>query len=206
MSGDRIPRGAPTAELVTLAQKGERDAAEELFSRYAGRVLEISRMRLGPRLRAELESADIGQQALADAFRRLEGFEMRDESSLLRWLARFVENAVHASLRYHGAARRDQAGSVPLSGGEGSRELTISSALPTPSVEIGRAEAAEAVREAVAELPERYREVVLLREYAGSPWEEVGRELGGLSPGAARMLHSRALAKLGAALREKGID
>ena len=202
-------RSLPTTDLVELVRRGERAAADQLFERYGLRVLEIVRMRLGRKLRGVLESTDIRQQVLADAFTRLDDFEMRDDSSLLRWLARFVENAIRAKSRYHEAAKRGLAHTVPLpgtgDGGASAHEIPLPSALPTPSVEVGRAETADAVRDAIAELPERYREVILLRDYADSPWEEVGEELD-LSPNAARMLHSRALTKLGGLLRELGIE
>jgi hypothetical protein len=48
--------------------------------------------------------------------------------------------------------------------------------------------------------------VALLRDYAGTPWEEVARELGLQSPAAARMMHARALTKLGALLRARGVE
>jgi DNA-directed RNA polymerase specialized sigma24 family protein len=58
------------------------------------------------------------------------------------------------------------------------------------------------VQAALAQLSERHRELILLRDYAGSSWEAIADELGLPSPDAARMLHARALVKLGALLRK----
>ncbi len=199
-----------TVDLVRLAKAGERDASDELFARYASRVLGIVRMRLGGRIRTALESTDIRQEVLADAYRDLANFEMRDESSLIRWLSRCVENVIRARARYLDAEKRRASSTISARGGDadddrGGFDRLPPSNLPTPSVEIGRAEATGAVRDAISELSERHREAILLRDYAGCSWEEVGLELG-LSANAARMLRSRALAKLGKRLRERGID
>src|SRR5262245_59971238 len=96
----------PTIELVRRAQAGERAAGEELFVRYRERVLVIARVRLGAKLRGTLESNDILQEALLEAVRGLERFQMDDESSLIRWLARLVEHRITARASYQTAAKR----------------------------------------------------------------------------------------------------
>ena len=196
----------PTVELVRRAQAGESVAREELFTRYRGRVLAIARTRLGAKLRGMLESTDILQEALTEAAGGLERFEMRDESSLIRWLALLVEHRITAKAAYHAAARR-AAAVVPLeppSVDGASDEIPFPSETPTPSVELVRREENDAVQAALARLPEHLRELVLLRDYAGSSWEEVAKAVGAPSPNAARMMHARALARLGEALRGMG--
>ena len=53
-----------TLELLRAARDGERAALEALFERYRDRVLEIVRIRLGPRLRQAVESTDLAQEAM----------------------------------------------------------------------------------------------------------------------------------------------
>lgn len=197
---------APTLELVTRAQRGDGPAREELFARYQERVLMIARARLGARLRAKLESTDILQEALLEATRDLARFEMRDESSLIRWLATLVEHRITARAAALTAAKRAD----PSESSEGPfpsppLDENVSRA-PSPSAALGERERAEAVQTALAELPERQRELILLRDYAATPWEEIASELALPSPAAARMMHARALAKLGAELRARGFD
>jgi len=197
---------APTMELVRRAQAGETEAREALFSRYAGRVLAIVRARLGARLRAHLESGDLMQDALLEALRGLERFEMRDESSLIRWLAQLVEHRITARASYHAAAKRDGP-LVPLEGERAGEPGTLDLAAREagPATEIQSRESRQAVQSALAELPERQREIVLLRDYAGASWEEVAEAAGAPSAAAARMLHARALVKLGELLRARGL-
>ncbi len=202
---DAPPVEAPTRELVQRAQGGDPAAREELFARYSGRALSIARVRLGARLRGVLESTDILQEALAEAVRGLERFEMHDESSLIRWMALLIEHRITARASYHGAAKRAVA-SVSLDDqtrGDQTEELELPSNLPSPSTELVTREREDAVHAALAALPAHYRELVLLRDYAGASWDEIAREVKAPSASAARMMHARAVARLGALMRER---
>ncbi len=188
----------PTLELVRRVQDGDLVAREALFARYRERVLAIARVRLSAGLRRHFESVDILQEALLEALRGLDRFEMRDESSLIRWLAVLVERRIAARARALRAVKRAQ----PEVGGDPEvqgRERVGQG--PSPSAEAVAHEQSARVQGALAELAERHRELILLRDYAGSSWEAIATELGLASPDAARMLHARALVKLGALLR-----
>jgi RNA polymerase sigma-70 factor (ECF subfamily) len=188
------PEPVATIELVRRAQEGERSACEELFSRYGTRVLAIARVRLGARLRGVLESGDILQEALLEGLAGLERFEMRDESSLIRWLARLVEHRITARARHH---------DVPGRGAAAPDARERASPQPGPATQLVQREDADALHAALAGLPENQREVVLLRDFAGASWEEVARAIEAPTAGAARQLHVRALVRLGARLRER---
>ena len=74
----------------------------------------------------------------------------------------------------------------------------------SPSMEVAGREEKERFEECLELLPEDYREVILLRDFAGAPWEEVAQALGKPSAGAARMLHARAMAELASVYRRSG--
>jgi RNA polymerase sigma factor (sigma-70 family) len=158
MSADR----APTLELVTRAQRGDGPAREALFARYQERVLMIARARLGARLRAKLESGDILQEALLEATRHLARFEMRDESSLIRWLATLVEHRITARAAALTAAKRADPGESSEGPLPGSLLDENVSHAPSPSAAFGASERAGAVQAALAELPERQRELTVV--------------------------------------------
>ena len=61
------------------------------------------------------------------------------------------------------------------------------------------------VADCVASLPDRYREVIAMRDYVGAEWEEVAKETGHSSANAARMTHNRARMALGKMLRQRGM-
>lgn len=196
------PAPRPTEALVTGAKAGDAAALEELLVRYGPRALGIVRIRMGERVRAAFESADLVQEALADALAALPRFEMRGESSFIRWLAVIVEHRIRGRLDHLDAAKRSGLREVSLEGLPGPPATSA----PSPSAWAGAREERTAVEEAVAELPERYRELIALRDYAGASWEEVARETGASSPAAARMAHARALTRLGRRLRERGLE
>ncbi len=197
----------PTLDLVREAQNGVGEAREELFARYSDRVLGIVRARIGPRLRRNVESGDIAQEALIEALQSLDRFETRGESSLIRWLATIVQNRISAKAKYFNAERRSSAHEVPLDGGGPDGESTIQPPAPTstPSIQVRQAEESGLVEACLHALPENYRELILLRDYAGSSWEEVAEVVGASSADAARMMHTRARTQLGKLLQAKGV-
>lgn len=194
-------------ELVTRAQGGDRDALERLIARYRERVLKIVRLRMGRRLRECVESQDILQETFLTAVQKLESFEMREEASLINWLARLAENQIRAKADYHGAKKRDHERGArldPSSGPPGARELGASATQPIDR--LARDEEKRIVEECLAELDEEYRELILLREYMGASWEAVAEETGRPSAAAARMKHAVARIELGKLLRAAGVQ
>lgn len=187
----------PTIDLVQRTQAGDPAAREALFARYRERVLAIARVRLSARLRATVESGDILQEALLEAVRGIDRFEMRDESSLIRWLAVLVERRLIATARRESTLKR--------SGHPQPLVTDPAGQASEPVDELGKLETTDLVHAALAALPERSRELVLLRDYAGSTWESIAQELDFSSPDAARMMHARALVKLGSELRARGL-
>lgn len=191
-------RQAKTQDLLLAAQSGQKEAREELFARYRPRVLALARGRLGRQLRRALDSQDLVQEALAEAAKDLERFEWRGESSLIRWLSRLLEHRATANADRQGALKREVRREVALD--TQSRVPAHNAAADSaenPLRQASRQEEEERLREALHRLPERQREAILLREYGGCSWDEVAAELGLPTPDAARMMHVRAVARLG---------
>jgi RNA polymerase sigma-70 factor (ECF subfamily) len=201
---DEITR---SLDLVLRAQQGDSSALNRLCDRYYDRVRRIVRLRLGPRLRERVESGDILQETFIAAVRSIESFEMREEASLINWLSRLAERQIIAAADFHGAKKRDSRRDVPLSGPTGdSQTVSVSRGLedgrePGPLDRIADAEEQARVESCLEHLPEEYRELILLRNYAGASWESIAEETGRPSAEAARMMYARALVELGKLLR-----
>jgi RNA polymerase sigma-70 factor (ECF subfamily) len=198
-----------TIDLVRKAQAGDPGARNELFGRYSERVLDIVRIRMHKKLRRREESRDLLQTAMKEALVGLNAFEMRGESSLIRWLARVAERAILNRLDYQTAQARNVDCEVSLEGAGRARDgtsapLRIEGRESTPSVELAREEESELVRQCIAGLPDRYREVIVMRDYEDVDWPEVAARLEVPSINAARMVHLRAVEKLGECLRKLG--
>src|SRR5262249_58055391 len=98
-----------TTALLERARGGSPDALNALYSRVAGKLLPLIRLRLGPSLRAEVESRDILQAVLLKSFQRMGQFEGAAAGSLMAWMARIAENEIRDRADYQGRARRDAA-------------------------------------------------------------------------------------------------
>lgn len=192
MSEDR------TRALIDAFTRGEQPALDDLIARHVPRLHAYVRLRMGPGLRAREGTMDIVQsvcrEALGDVRR---GFDYRGEAAFVAWLLQAALNKLRDRHRFHAAAKRDVARESPgaaLAGGE--TDPTAYASLLSPSRDaIGR-EQIERLEAAFDELPEAYREVIILARGIGLPHAEVAAQMN-RSPGATRMLLGRALAQLG---------
>jgi RNA polymerase sigma-70 factor, ECF subfamily len=141
----------PDGDLVAAALSGERSAFEVLLDRHVDRV----RLLAARLLRAE-DAEDVVQEALLQAFLGLE--RLRDPERFGSWLYGITLNLARMRLR-----RRDPV-LLDINGLEQA----------APDGEAGL----EAVRQALAVLPPREREAVVLHYVEGLDTEEVASLLG----------------------------
>lgn len=187
-----------TVELLARARQGSEAALNDLFQRYAGKLLTLIRLRMGPSLRARLESRDILQASLLKAFAGLEQAQGEDGTSLMAWLAAIAENEIRDQAAYHRRQRRDVGREVPLEG-EGTPPLArrVRSALSR----MVAGEEEQRLERALESLTAQHREVILLRKLEELTYPEIARRLG-KSPDACRMLYARAMTALTLILEE----
>ena len=136
------------------ARRGDQDAFERLVLAYEKRVLTLTaRMCGNPE-----DGAEAAQEAFLAAWQGLASF--RGESSFSTWLYRLASNACVDLLRREG---RHRAAAGPSLDDE---ELNVDAAdpAPTPQEAAERAELRERIEDGLRELPEEYRQVLILRE------------------------------------------
>ncbi len=177
--------------LLRSAKAGSHEAISALLERYAGRLLALIRLRMGPGLRAHLESQDVLQASLMKAFQRINQFERSDVNSLIAWLARIAENEIRDQADYYGRQRRDAARVVTLDAGLEGVANQVRSLLSGVVLDEGMAQ----LERALETLDEPYREIIVLRKLEELSFKEIGERLG-KSPDACRMLLARALTSL----------
>lgn len=211
VADDELPDITESMRLVEEAQGGSREALNELLRRYEPRLRRIVRIRLNSKLRRVVDSVDIIQETYRSAFGKIDSLELRSTASILQWLSRIAENQMIDTHRHFFGAKRDRDREVPLHGGSnrGSDSSSDSpgflpaSPVASPADEVSRRELHAIVDEAVAELPDEYREVIMLRTYLGGSWDFVTKEMGKPSSEAARQLHRRARIRLSRLVRAK---
>lgn len=195
--------------LVRQAQAGDSDALNRLFERYYDRIYRIARIRMGAKLRTVLDSYDIVQETCAVAVRKIGDFKPQGHASLIQWLAQIAENQIHdAHDKWIKAQKRDRSRETPIHGGGAGdsashAELQLSAGGLSPSSIVANSELKEIYDACVEALPEEYRELILLREYAGASWEEIAERADRPNVHASQEAYRRAQIKLAGLLRQR---
>src|SRR5262249_33536141 len=154
-------------------------------------------------LRGGCSASDMVQETFLQACAHFEQFRGNSEKEFLGWLrrillnnlGRLVERELHARKR---DARRHVSLESRLTMLENSSavfEDALAGPDSSPSGQAQRREVAALVADQLARLPQAYRDVIVLRNLEGLPFEEVARRMG-RTAGAVRALWLRALDRL----------
>lgn len=178
--------------LVARAARGDARATEELARRYDAPLRRFVHRRIGPDLRARVDTDDICQSALFAAFESLPKFEFKGERPFVGWLSSIAEQKIRNAGRRHRALRRDARRERTL---EHAREVVTPGTSPTQGAT--RSETVRGIRTALEELPPREREVVRLHSFDGLSFREIADELGLADKSTARRIFLDALKRIG---------
>ena len=149
------------ARLVARAREGDAGALEALLRRHFRAAYVVALALTGEPADAE----DVCQEAFVRCWERLG--DCRDPERFVAWLMRIVRNTAH-NYRDYLAVRRAEPLSDALRAGRDA----------SPALAAGRAELADRLRSALAELAEEQREVVLLHDLEGWPHRDIAAALG----------------------------
>ena len=181
---------ASDAELAKRAAAGEREAAGEIYDRYAPLVRAILLDATG----SLAEANDSVQEVFLRALPRLG--QLRRPERLCAWLIGIARRQGTEYRRQAGRRRRGFAplvGDVAAAAADTASNDTVSN--DTVSNDTVSNETAELVRQAIGELPERERMAVHIHYLCGEP-AEVAREALGLSASGFYKLLERARGRL----------
>ncbi len=97
-----------SAQLLDQYSRGQKAAADEIFTRYADRMILLARTRLSSRLAARIDPEDVALSAWRSFFvgAREGQFALNAPGDLWRLLASITLHKVCRQARRHGAARR----------------------------------------------------------------------------------------------------
>jgi len=175
-------------ELMVRGAGGDDQAFRILVERWEGPVFGFLNRMLGS---AE-EAQDVGQEAFMRLVQHAKRY--RPEGQFKSWLFRIAGNLARSRLR-----RRKILQWVHFE-----PELHDRAAeQPGPGADLEREHLSRAVRAALAKLPERQREALVLRHYEAMSYEEIAGVMG-TTPRAVDSLLSRAKAALREQLEQDG--
>jgi len=174
------------AVLIQMAIAGRNDC----FSLLMGRHLDAVKRRLRFTVSNEADLEDVVQETLLKVWRHLTTF--RSESSLQTWIIRI---AINEACQLYRRSKRERL-SEPL-------DQSIALHEESQDQRLLRAEAAAALHCALAKLPRKYQEVVMLRDLCELGGEETAKRLNTTIPTIKTRLF-RARLMLSTELRKSG--
>jgi RNA polymerase sigma-70 factor, ECF subfamily len=166
------PKNTKEAELIARIVAGEKELFHELIRPYE-RMVYLTVLSI---LKNETEAEDAAQEAVINAYRHLGSF--RAEAKFSTWLTTIAINEGRKRLRRaKGVTFESIDEQEEEKGGDFTpAQLTDWREIPLEALE--RKELREALRRAVAELPDNYRQVFTLRDLEELNIEETAQALG----------------------------
>jgi len=192
--------GPDPEQLLGLARAGSGPALGQLLELYRSYLAILARLQIGRRLQGKVDAADLVQDTFLEAHRHFAEFRGTVEAELVCWLRQILAGLL-ANLvrRYYGTQRRDVRLERELANelDRSSRVLDQSLAVPqsTPSQRAAHREQAVLLADALGQLPDDYREVLILHHLEGLTFPEVAGRMG-RTVDSVKNVWARALAQL----------
>jgi RNA polymerase sigma-70 factor (ECF subfamily) len=175
---------AADLDLCRLAAGGDLAAFELIYQRYHRRTYSLTLRMTG----SQTEAEDLTQEVFIQLFRKIGSF--RGDSAFSTWLHRLTVNQVLMHFR-----RRSYKNEKTSEDGEMPEQTVHGTSNPNRMPVVDRI----ALKKAISELPNGYRNVFLLHDVEGFEHEEVARHLG-ISVGTSKSQLHKARLKLRALL------
>jgi RNA polymerase sigma-70 factor (ECF subfamily) len=187
-------------DLLRLARGGDATALGLLLEMYRNYLGLLVQYQIGRRLQGKVDASDLIQEAFLEAHRDFVDFQGNTEAELVSWLRRILaRNLANLVARYRGAQRRDVTLERELGADldRSSRVLDYSLVAKgsSPSQRAARREQGVLLADALAKLPDDYRQVLVLRHLEELSFSDVARRMG-RTVFSVKNLWARALAKL----------
>lgn len=200
------PESDKTQQLLNGVKRGDADAVNALMDRHRLAIRRLVQMRLDHAVAGRVDASDVVQDVLFEASRRMEDYISNPAMPFHLWLRQLAKDRIIDMHRRHrGAQRRSVDREQRLSnlGDDEKSTADLASFLKdaelTPAAATVRKEMEQRFLEAVNELDEADREMIMMRHFEHLGNTEVAEALG-LSAPAAGMRYLRAIRKLRQAL------
>ncbi len=188
-------------KLVGEATKGDAGAVDQLLANHLPGLRAFVRLRMGPQMRAKESGEDVVQSVVRDILQHMDRFQYPGEKGFKQWLYTTALRKIANKYEYYRAAKRDMVREVPqpqpgtfTTADDNAFEKACEDVY-TPSKALIAKERIKKVEEAFEQLPEDYREVIVLSKLLELSRAEVAKEMN-RSEASVRNLLFRALSRL----------
>lgn len=171
----------------------------DLLQPYRGYLWTLAYSQLDPELKGKLDASDIVQQTMLRAHAALPGLRDRSPNVLVAWLRQILATELADAVRHCHRDKRDiareQSLSADIDQSAAGLENWLAANQTSPSMAAERNEHLLHLANALAELPDEQREVVILKHMRDRTLQQIADEFGRTVPSVAGLLR-RGLAKL----------
>ena len=171
-------RAALATDDITLVERvrtGDQRAFKLLVERYQRKIYSVA---LGM-LKDKEEARDVAQEAFVKVYRYIDHF--KGDASFYTWLYRITVNICIDVMRKKGSTSGREAvefdESVKMDMAEANIGAVGSRLGTNPQKSALRAELAQRITDAIHQIPEAHRKILLLREVEGMSYEDLARTL-----------------------------
>ena len=179
----------------------------DVLEPFRGYLQVLAELHLDRRLRGKLDPSDIVQQTMLRAYSTFEDLRSRDSEVLTAWLRRILASTLADAVRHYERDKRDihleRSIEADLDRSASGFAAWLVADQTSPSRHLQRNEEMLRLVDALARLPDRMREVVVLKHCQGWTLQRIADHIGRSVPAVASLLR-RALADLRRELDSRG--
>jgi RNA polymerase sigma-70 factor (ECF subfamily) len=191
--------GSDLHGLIDRARREEAGALDRLLDSYRNYLRLLARTGLDASLQGKADPSDLVQDALLKAAVRFEQFRGASDAELAGWLRQILTRCLTDFVRHYQTGNRhvgrEHSLELLLNRSTQAMEEILAVDSSSPSDAAQRRDLGVVLSDALAELAEDQREVIVMHHLQGLGWDEVSRRMG-RTTGAVRMLWTRALKQL----------
>lgn len=206
------PNHDRTDELLADAKRGDTDAVDQLLDRHRKALRRMIEMRLDQRVTRRVDVSDVLQDVLIEASRRLQSYLDHPPMAFHLWIRQIARDRIIDAHRRHAVSakrsvEREMSLTAPAKLDQSSVELAgqLRDGDLTPAAAATQREIALQLEQAIHQLRDQDREIILMRHYEQLSNLEVAQALGLTEP-ATSMRYLRALRRLRELLNEQNSE
>ena len=154
-------------QLIDATLSGDTEAFDELIRRYQNQLVHSLELALNSRE----DALDVAQQAFVLAWKKLRTF--RRESGFYSWLYRIARNVAISGIRQ----QKIKSASLDQLHEAAGFEPTDGNSQTAPDHALQQFEEINLVQQALQEIPEEFRQPLVLKEIDGMSYEEIAKIL-----------------------------